>query len=59
MVGSMSGDYSESRLALGLGDMLRNSEISIQVVKRFWFYFYVYMCAFKNKNYNKIFVNYL
>lgn len=62
MVGSESGDCSEPRLAIGLCDMLRNLEMSfklLKVFKRFWFCFYVYICAFKNWHCNKIFLNYL
>lgn len=47
MVGSVSGDYSEPRLKIGLCDMLRNLEISFKPLKIFKiFYFaiiFIYM----------------
>lgn len=52
----MPGDYSEPRLALGLGDMLRNSEIyfqPLQVFKDFGFAF-MFIYVLLKTDYNKI-----
>lgn len=55
MVRSVSGDYSEPRLTIGLCEMLKNLEISfkpLKVFKIFRFCYHVYIYALKKRYYN-------